>query len=807
MLELLKAEGAAWAAILACKAPREDARAFEKKVKNQFSLVPFEDITPVVQEVSLDSGETGEKDGTKKAASTEDKAKGEEEVMEEENWGTVVATPLDSEGEEEADRRKVDSKAGKVEICGTGEKIVVSNGKETNGTDPKNVRIEKADETLVKTGDGSCVVEEKDLDKTEPFEETNGGTESKEEEDMDQTQPFVDPKDEASSNGLKRKKKAVCGPASKVKKVAEDSWTSDEEEPNEEVKETKEETSAVKSTEKPRADDAWTSDEEEPNDDIKEVKETVPVPRKETVSEPSKETVPVPSKEEANIKNKLKAGPASKVKKVAENDDDVDEKDTANSAKDARNSGEVKEPQGGSEGVSGYAALLEGRLTLESGEEVEDRAHLGAGAIDRKVLLYSPDTAGQEEVARRAQVEACRRVVGEGGRQVGASLLTFTDSESAEAFLEEGGERASLRQWSRERGAAEVVGRDAALEARLARIEAKIDFPGRRKEGVTQGLCVVAAYREQVIGEVELLDSLPEEVEEVEKVEERPQHGDFVLMLASEEEAVKFARAGKLEFKGVGMAVELLTDMMTRRRFAHKAKNFKDDAQFGARDDSRRVAVPWPGGSPEELAEVERHLRETRPGLLSCLLATVPQQAAPPAAAGLLVAAFKDQVAAAEALAVQEDDQWFLERGERMDLLGGHLAARQAALDRHRARHTGAKGVAEENIAVGKEQTQNTVKTTKIDEKVEESCQAAAAGRLVRCEGFTEQDCDVEEYFAENHEQVEAVEQRGAEVLVRFADRQAAERFVTLHYVRYKGRRLGVARVGEGEGEGHARLQ
>jgi len=86
MLELLKAEGSAWAAILACKAPREDTRAFEKKVKSQFSLVPFEEVTPVVQEVALDSGEAAEEDGSKEAANGKDKSKEEDEVMEVENW-------------------------------------------------------------------------------------------------------------------------------------------------------------------------------------------------------------------------------------------------------------------------------------------------------------------------------------------------------------------------------------------------------------------------------------------------------------------------------------------------------------------------------------------------------------------------------------------------------------------------------------------------------------------------------------------------------------------------------------------------
>ena len=67
MLDLLKLEGCAWAVIASCKGKKEDVKvlvscictllllqyflqAFEKKVKNQFSLVPFEEVIPVVEQ-------------------------------------------------------------------------------------------------------------------------------------------------------------------------------------------------------------------------------------------------------------------------------------------------------------------------------------------------------------------------------------------------------------------------------------------------------------------------------------------------------------------------------------------------------------------------------------------------------------------------------------------------------------------------------------------------------------------------------------------------------------------------------------
>ena len=57
MLDMLKHEGSAWAIIAACKGAKEEIKAFEKKVKGQFSMVPFEDITPVPNELDLEKVE------------------------------------------------------------------------------------------------------------------------------------------------------------------------------------------------------------------------------------------------------------------------------------------------------------------------------------------------------------------------------------------------------------------------------------------------------------------------------------------------------------------------------------------------------------------------------------------------------------------------------------------------------------------------------------------------------------------------------------------------------------------------------
>ena len=69
----------------------------------------------------------------------------------------------------------------------------------------------------------------------------------------------------------------------------------------------------------------------------------------------------------------------------------------------------------------------------------------------------------------------------------------------------------------------------------------------------------------------------------------------------------------------------------------------------------------------------------------------------------------------------------------------------------------------------------------------------------VVCKGFMESDCDVEEYFQENHEHVEQVWQHSSssgeqdQVYVKFKDKASAGSFLTLNYVRYRGRKLVVA--------------
>merc|ERR1712130_898884 len=85
---------------------KEDVKAFEKKVKAQFSLVPFEDVTPVVEEVNLEEGDT--KEAKKNGNDSEKNGKGGEETEEAENWGTVHDPPITDDMEDDASTTDLD---------------------------------------------------------------------------------------------------------------------------------------------------------------------------------------------------------------------------------------------------------------------------------------------------------------------------------------------------------------------------------------------------------------------------------------------------------------------------------------------------------------------------------------------------------------------------------------------------------------------------------------------------------------------------------------------------------------------------
>ena len=177
---MLKHEGSAWAIIAACKGAKEEIKAFEKKVKVQFGLVPFEDITPVPQEVDLEKAEKEKKE----AEVEKEKAKEERDVKEKEK---------NNKEEKEFKEKLAKEKKGADSPVKDGVEDTSENGDSMDATVPL--------ETPVKSNH-KVVADEVELDETLPF--TPKGS------------------NKAESNGdLKRKKEPKAGPASKVSKVSD----------------------------------------------------------------------------------------------------------------------------------------------------------------------------------------------------------------------------------------------------------------------------------------------------------------------------------------------------------------------------------------------------------------------------------------------------------------------------------------------------------------------------------------------------------------------------------------------------------
>ena len=283
-----------------------------------------------------------------------------------------------------------------------------------------------------------------------------------------------------------------------------------------------------------------------------------------------------------------------------------------------------------------------------------------------------------------------------------------------------------------------------------------------------------------------------------------------------------------------------MVSVLTKSTLGNNPKNFEDDPAYSVKDDSRRVLVPVGKTlSPEEENTMEQHFRETRPGIEGWHKTTVPLQDKDDTSGCLFVVTFKTPGAAAAALGIQEKDKEFVARPELIMLLSWYLQLRAGAITRETGKLDGPGGDVEKvECAKNKEEAKEDQGNTKLkkeddvkaaspecevidddDDDVEElpvnkvgngnghsmkgDGKKLSLDSYVVCKGFMESDCDVEEYFQENHEHVEQVWQHSAssgeqtQVYVKFKDKASASSFLTLNYVRYRGRKLVVAALTE----------
>ena len=126
-------------------------------------------------------------------------------------------------------------------------------------------------------------------------------------------------------------------------------------------------------------------------------------------------------------------------------------------------------------------------------------------------------------------------------------------------------------------------------------------------------------YDGEQINDEELLESLPEDVEEIETVFEIKGENDlwrgvFILICCSDQAATDLSKKEVISFKEHNLETELLSSMLVKKRFAMKAKNFKDDSAFKDKDNDRRLVLPSSKLSNDAAEALETHIRETRTG-------------------------------------------------------------------------------------------------------------------------------------------------------------------------------------------------
>ena len=127
-------------------------------------------------------------------------------------------------------------------------------------------------------------------------------------------------------------------------------------------------------------------------------------------------------------------------------------------------------------------------------------------------------------------------------------------------------------------------------------------------------------YSGEQINDEELLESLPEDVEEIETVfevkgEDDLWKGAFILICCSDQAAMDLSKKEVICFNKHNLETELLSSMLVKKRFSMKVKNFKDDPAFKDKDNDRRLVLPSSKLSNDAAEALEKHIRETRTGI------------------------------------------------------------------------------------------------------------------------------------------------------------------------------------------------
>ena len=314
----------------------------------------------------------------------------------------------------------------------------------------------------------------------------------------------------------------------------------------------------------------------------------------------------------------------------------------------------------------------------------------------------------------------------------------------------------------------------------------------------------------------EFIDKFGKPVEEARKLTEENKKSfvEYILVFEVEEDAKSFASNPEVhKFGSLNLRVLLLTDSMKRIRFSRKPKNFVDDKQFTEFDHSRRVAVQTVDKlkSEEEVRIFFKdhfsnlkhiHRCEINDNFLGLYILTFPDEMSAKTAASVNL----EKLDVVKNTMITPLDQYIRCREK---YLSTEKKARNPAinssswkvdfqdLEKVHQEHWGNIETEYKSIYDRIEQ-ETSPRVSRKQAKVvhKKSQQVFDIGFLevfVGCEDFGLIDersrLEIEEYFYDNHENVVSVHFTSL-VFVKFTDLASADRFFTLSYIRYRGRKI-----------------
>ena len=330
-------------------------------------------------------------------------------------------------------------------------------------------------------------------------------------------------------------------------------------------------------------------------------------------------------------------------------------------------------------------------------------------------------------------------------------------------------------------------------------------------------------------------DKIVEEARKIEQIK-KTLFSEYVLVFEEQVDAELFVRSPEHhKFGDVKMKVLLLSDIMKRIRFSQKSKNYVDDKQFTDSDNLRRIAVQTVNKEmPGE--EIEVGLRALLPGV-SFAPGSVHRCEINNHFWGLYLLTFDTAELAVAATRLDLSSEQQLIKNPFLVSLADYLKYRHMFLtggcpNRRRETRGGESQSSEswkqqfDNITeVHKEHWGDLTKssndneekegidyqgdlTSSNDKEEKEGIDYQSRGLngsgtgdgtkyWISCEGFQGTDCqqDIEKYFDDNHENVEETRRFKSSILVRFQDEQSANNYLTLNYVRFKGRKICAVKV------------